>query len=255
LVRYHWHTGRALTFLGGDDGPCGLLVNGLVQLGDDVWIATDLGLSNWNRKTSKWKNYVPDPSASPPMRETSCPDLYRQLIGTRPRSGWNEAMPASSPYHQLIETLARLRPRAIDAATLADGLFHVFFPDGTAFNPEPGERAYRSEDFAAAFQEIKQRAETGEPQAQYNLGTMYALGQGAGRNFAQAAAWLSKAAAHGHAQAQANLGLLLLNGARTKVQWRNAERWLRKASDQGSDYAKTALLLMRHSRTPAFLSD
>jgi hypothetical protein len=255
LVRYHWKTDRALTFLDGDDGPCGLLVNGFVQLGDDLWIATDLGLSNWNRKTSKWKNYVPDSSASLPMRETSCPDLYRKLIDTLPRSGWNEAMPASSPYHQLIESLARLRPRAIDAATLADGLFHVFFPDGTAFNPDPGERAYRSEDFAAAFQEIKQRAETGDPQAQYNLGTMYALGQGVGRDFVQAAAWLAKAAAQGHAQAQANLGLLLLNGARTKAQWREAERWLRKASDQGSDYAKTALLLMRHSRTPASLSD
>lgn len=255
LVRYDWKTGRALTFLDGDDGPCGLLVNGFVQLGDDLWIATDLGLSNWNRKTSKWRNYVPDPSASLPMRETSCPDLYRHLIGTLPRSGWNEAMPASSPYHQLIESLARLRPRAIDAATLADGLFQVFFPNDTAFNPEPGEQAYRSEDFAAAFQEIKQRAETGEPQAQYNLGTMYALGQGVSRDFAQAAAWLGKAAAQGHAQAQANLGLLLLNNSRTKAQWREAERWLYKASDQGSDYAKTALLLMRHSRTPASLSD
>jgi hypothetical protein len=161
--------------------------NGFVQLGDDLWVATDLGLSNWNRKTSKWKNYAPDPSSRLPMRETSCPDLYRHLIDTLPRSGWNEAMPAKSPYHQLIETLARLRPRAIDAATLADGLFHVFFADGIAFNPEPGERAYRSEDFAAAFQEIKQRAEKGELQAQYNLGTLYALGKGVGRDFAQAA--------------------------------------------------------------------
>ena len=164
-------------------------------------------------------------------------------------------MPASSPYRQLIESLARLRPRAIDAATLADGLFHVFFPDGTAFNPESGEQAYRSEDFAAAFQEIKQRAEQGDAQAQYNLGTLYALGKGVGRDFAQAATWLGKAAAQGHAQAQANLGLLLLNAARTKAQWREAERWLRKASDQGSDYANTALLLMLHSSTPASLSD
>ncbi|HEY5292464.1 MAG TPA: tetratricopeptide repeat protein [Burkholderiales bacterium] len=255
LVRYHWKTGRILTFLGGNGGPCGLLVNGFVQLGDDLWVATDLGLSSWNRKTSKWKNYVPDPSASPPMRETSCPDLYRQLTDTLPRSGWNEVMPASSPYHQLTETLARLRPRGIDAATLADGLFQVFFPYGTARNPEPGQRAYDSEDFAGAFQEIKQRAEEGDFQAQYNLGALYALGKGVDRDFAQATTWLGKAAARGHAQAQANLGLLLLNGARTKAQWREAKRWLHKASDQDSNYAKTALLLMQHSRALESLSD
>lgn len=252
LVRYDWRAGRALTFLDENDGPCGLLVNGLLQLGDDVWVATDLGLSRWNRKTSKWQNYVPDPSANPPVRETTCPDLYRQLRETLPRSGWNEAMPASSPYHQLMETLARLRPRAIDAATLADSLFHVFFPEPTF---DAGEGAYARGDFNAARQEIRERAEAGDIQAQYNLGTLYARGEGVSRDLVQAVSWLRKAAAQGHAQAQANLGLLLLNTARTKAEWLEAKRWLRQASAQDSHYARNAFLLIEHSRMPASLGD
>ena len=252
LVRYDWKTGRALTFLDENDGPCGLLVNGLLQLGDDVWIATDLGLSRWNRKTSRWKNYVPDPLASPPARETSCPDLYRQLRETLPRSGWNDAMPARSPYHQLTETLARLRPRAIDAATLADSLFQVFFPYRTF---EPGEQAYGRRNFNGALQEIRQGAEKGGIQAQYNLGTLYARGEGVDRDFIQAVSWLRKAAVQGHPQAQANLGLLLLNSARTKAEWMEAKRWLREASAQDSYYAGNAFLLMEHSRMPASLGD
>lgn len=118
LVGYDWKTRRVRTFLGGDDGPCGLLVNGFLQRGDDMWVATDLGLSRWNRKSSRWTNYLPMPSATPPLRETSCPDLYRHLTETLPHSGWSDVQPAASPYHQLMENLAKLRPRAVDAATL-----------------------------------------------------------------------------------------------------------------------------------------
>lgn len=250
LVRYDWKTRKALTFLDENDGPCGLLVNEFLQLGDDLWVATDLGLSRWNRKTAKWQNYLPEPDANPPMREMSCPDLYRQLAETLPRSGWNEVMPAASPYHQLMETLAHLRPRAIDAATLADSLFHVFFPR----DDEPGEQAYLHGDFKAAVQIISRHAENRDIQAQYNLGTMYARGNGVERDFAVAASWLRKAAARGHTGAQANLGLLLLNRAQTKAEWLEAKQWLRKASAKGSQYAKTALLLMEHSVMPASLN-
>ena len=249
LVRYDWKTGNALAFLDGSDGPCGLLVNGLAQVGDDVWVATDLGLSRWNRKTSKWRNYVLDAAASPPARETSCPDLYRRLLQTLPRSGWNEVMPAESPYHQLTKTLARLRPRALDAVTLADTQFHILSSGGSA-----GEWAYRARDFNSAQREFRARAEGGNAFFQYNLGVLYARGEGVNRDFDQAASWWRKAAPH-YAQARRDLGLLLLNRARTKAEWDEAKKWLSEAAAHGSDEVKGLLLLMDYSTLPGSLGN
>jgi uncharacterized protein len=48
--------------------------------------------------------------------------------------------------------------------------------------------------------------------AQYNLGAMYARGQGVPQDFAQAFDWFGKAADHGNADAQVSLGELYAEG-------------------------------------------
>ena len=60
--------------------------------------------------------------------------------------------------------------------------------------------------------ETRQRADQGDAYAQYNLGLMYATGQGVTQDFTQAAAWYCKAADQGDAYAQYNLGLMYAAG-------------------------------------------
>ena len=52
---------------------------------------------------------------------------------------------------------------------------------------------------------IRLAAEQGDADAQYNLGTMYATGQGLSQNNAEAARWYRLAAEQGDANAQRNL--------------------------------------------------
>lgn len=248
LVGYDWKTHQALTFVDDKDGPCGFLVNGFAQLGDDMWVATDLGLSRWNRKTSTWQNYLPAPGETPPMRETRCSDLYQHLIETLPRSGWNEAQSAASPYHQFMETLARLRPRAIDANTLARFSLSAHFPKRDA----PGREAYRHGEYARAFREISAQAQEHEVHAEYNLGILYAKGYGVKHDFAQALLWLDKAARRGHADAQLALGLLLLNRAASPDEWQQAQGWIAKAAAKKKRGAENAWQLLKHAKPPRF---
>ena len=55
-------------------------------------------------------------------------------------------------------------------------------------------------------------ADQGNVSAQYNLGLMYAQGQGVPQDDAAAASWLRKAADQGYASAQFNLGVMYATG-------------------------------------------
>jgi TPR repeat protein len=61
---------------------------------------------------------------------------------------------------------------------------------------------------APEFDETKALAEQGVATAQYNLGVMYADGDGVPENGAEAVKWFRKAAAQGDADAQYNLGVM-----------------------------------------------
>lgn len=54
-------------------------------------------------------------------------------------------------------------------------------------------------------------------EAQYNLGRMYAYGEGGKRDYIMALAWYLKAAEQGHAEAQFNLGMMYLNGRGVEI--------------------------------------
>ena len=55
---------------------------------------------------------------------------------------------------------------------------------------------------------LREHAAKGEAAAQFNLGVMYANGQGVTQDYAEAVRWYRKAADQGYAAAQFNLGLL-----------------------------------------------
>src|SRR3972149_3978176 len=73
---------------------------------------------------------------------------------------------------------------------------------------EDATKAYERGDYKTTFRLIKPLAEQGMPKSQYNLGLMYALGQGVRQDYVEAVKWYRKAADLGHVPAQFNLGLM-----------------------------------------------
>ena len=77
-------------------------------------------------------------------------------------------------------------------------------------------RANERHDFHKAFrarQELaKKLAKKGDPEAEFELGSMYEKGEGTGTDLREAARWYWKAAYQGLAQAQSALGMLYTSG-------------------------------------------
>ena len=59
---------------------------------------------------------------------------------------------------------------------------------------------------------VRQAAEQGDATAQFNLGNMYANGEGVPKDDAEAVKWFRLAADQGYAAAQLNLGAAYTNG-------------------------------------------
>ena len=77
--------------------------------------------------------------------------------------------------------------------------------------------------------------------AQFNLGVMYARGDGVEKDPAEATRWYRKAAEQGHAEAQFNLGLRYYKGEGVRKSRTMALKWFRKAAAQGHPTAKDAV--------------
>jgi len=69
---------------------------------------------------------------------------------------------------------------------------------------EDGVKAARQGDYATALKEWKLLAEQGHASAQYNLGVMYANGQGVPQDYIQAHMWWNLSAAQGDKDAVHN---------------------------------------------------
>jgi TPR repeat protein len=84
-----------------------------------------------------------------------------------------------------------------------------------------------------AFTETLKDARLGLPQAQYQLGLMYANGVGVKRNYVQALAWVRKAAERGLPAAQYLLGTRYESGSSVAQSDQAAFQWFTKAAEQG----------------------
>ena len=87
--------------------------------------------------------------------------------------------------------------------------------------------------YAAALTEVRRLAEQGDAEAQFNLGVMYAQGQGTPQSYPDALKWYRKAAEQGNANAQFNLGVMYDQGQGTPQSYPDALKWYRKAAEQG----------------------
>ena len=128
-------------------------------------------------------------------------------------------------------------------------LFAVFLvvacATGAAAGPrEDAESAYQRGDYALAAQLLRSLAEQGNATAQFNLGVLYANGQGVPQDYQEALKWYRKAAEQGDADAQYNLGLLYDSGRGVPQNSEEAAKWYRKAAKQGHAGAQYNLGVM-----------
>ena len=92
--------------------------------------------------------------------------------------------------------------------------------------------------------QLREDAENGDVEAQYELGTKLYYGKECNVNNEEAVKWFRKAAEKGNTKAQYLLGQSLVLGMGCKKDKEEAERWLRKAAKQGHTKAKDYLKLL-----------
>jgi TPR repeat protein len=131
-------------------------------------------------------------------------------------------------------------------------LWAILAVSALAADFKTGLAAYNRGDFAAALQEWQPIAEKGDAHAQYNLGLLYARGQGVGQDHAKAAEWYEKAAEQGVAAAQYNLGVMYANGQGVQANAEAAAKWFLKAAEQGVTDAQAGLGNIYHEGEGAF---
>src|SRR4051812_31161848 len=100
------------------------------------------------------------------------------------------------------------------ASGLASTAMTIAFLSGChPSHPAPPKEAAVSNRLAVAkLEKLKAKAQSSAPETQFNLGLMYARGDGADQDFREAAKWFLKAAERGDTRAQATLGVMFANG-------------------------------------------
>lgn len=86
----------------------------------------------------------------------------------------------------------------------------------------------------AQFQEIQKQAMAGDAVAQNKLARMYALGQGGlKQNPLEAAKWFRKSANQGYPRSEYNMGMIYARGEGVPKSMGESLRWYRRAANQG----------------------
>lgn len=98
---------------------------------------------------------------------------------------------------------------------------------------EDGLAAARRGDYASALREWRRLAEKDHSGALFNLGLMYANGQGVERNLEWAVSLFRQAAELGHAYAQMNYAVALKAGKGVKQNHDESAKWFREVAEKG----------------------
>ena len=89
-----------------------------------------------------------------------------------------------------------------------------------------------------SLEELREKAEAGNPEARYILGAVYYQGKGVPQDYTEAANWLRKSAEQGVADAQLLLGLLYQEGEGVPQDSVIACKWLNLAVAAGLKEAR-----------------
>ena len=100
-------------------------------------------------------------------------------------------------------------------------------------------------NYEAARSAWEPLAQSGNPKAQFFLGTLYFHGQGVPRDREKAAEWYRRSADQGFAFAQTNLGLMYYEGDGVPQDRDKAAAWYRRAAEQDNPQAMNNLGVMQ----------
>ena len=92
-----------------------------------------------------------------------------------------------------------------------------------------------TKDSSETLKSLRERADQGDAVAQFNLGLMYAKGDGVPQNHAEAVKWYRMAADQGDASAQFNLGLMYARGEGVPQNYTYGHAWSNLAGAQGKE--------------------
>ena len=125
---------------------------------------------------------------------------------------------------------------------------------------EEGVAAAKRGNYARAMRLLRPLADQGDASAQYDLGLMYAKGQGVPQDYAEAVKWFRKAADQGDPSAQYDLGVLYAEGQGVSQDYVQAHKWITLAADQLSagvvhDQAVKARDLVAADMTPEQIAE
>jgi TPR repeat protein len=93
-------------------------------------------------------------------------------------------------------------------------------------------------------QDMLEKANAGDPEAQFNLAKIYYDGKDVEQNDKEAVLWYRKAAEQGYADAQCNLGYMYINGKGVSQNNKTAMEWFLKAAGQNHQLAQHNLGVM-----------
>ncbi|MGD8308991.1 MAG: tetratricopeptide repeat protein, partial [Chromatiales bacterium] len=116
---------------------------------------------------------------------------------------------------------------------------------------QKGMEALERGHFAQAYCLWEPLARHGHAEAQYNLGWLYANGNGMNVDIETAIAWWKKAAEQGHAEAQFALGLAYTTGESVGRDMDEAVRWYVAAASSGHEDARDIIRRMVGVDNPA----
>ncbi len=92
--------------------------------------------------------------------------------------------------------------------------------------------------FSHSVNQILEQAKKGNLEAQFEIGCIYATGDGVKKNLAEAARWWKIAAERGEYKSQYLLAVAYYNGEGVKKNKSECLKWLRKSAAQGYDWAQ-----------------
>lgn len=91
------------------------------------------------------------------------------------------------------------------------------------------------------FEDTLKKADQGDAEAQFNLGSLYLDGEGVPQNSKKAVLWYTKSAEQGYSNSQMMLGTMYTSGESVPQDHIQAMYWYKKSAEQGNAYAQFQL--------------
>ena len=120
----------------------------------------------------------------------------------------------------------------------------ILSPSAWGADVTKGQDAYNSGDYQTAIAEWQPLAESGDAEAQFGMGLLYANGFGVPLDDNEALKWYGLAAEQQHAYAQCNIAVMYANGWGVPQSDDEAFKWYSLAAEQGVIEAQNAVAKM-----------